>query len=146
MTYFFAPPGIHILIKWTKTLPSKESVKIIKILSLPNSDLCSVLALKAVLRLAPGNSNSPLFQNVHMCHWQPLIDTKVRQNLTLLKLGLFCSDITFHSFQRSGATLGFNSDVDIQDIQSHDTWTSDCVLRCITQDSNASDQVALIFK
>ena len=64
----------------------------------------------------------------------------------LKKLRLSQSNITFHSLRRSGATLAFNSSVPIQDIQSHGTWTSECVWSYITQDHQASDKVALAFQ
>ena len=59
---FFAPPGAHILIKWSKTLQTRDSVKIIKIPSLGSSRLCPVKALHTLLAVTPGNRNKPLFQ------------------------------------------------------------------------------------
>ena len=52
------------------------------------------------------------------------------------------ADMSLHTFRRSGATLAFNSNVAIQSIQSHGTWTSECVWRYIVQDHNASQEVA----
>ena len=145
---FFAHPGVHILIKWTKTIQTKNTVKIIKLPSLGASPICPVAALKKLLAITPGHSNSPLFQIYSTSPWVPLIDIKVRRNLKsiLQKLHLAHSSITFHSFRCSGATLAFNSNLALQDIQSHGTWTSDCVWRYITQDSQASHQVALAFQ
>ena len=54
--------------------------------------------------------------------------------------------MTFHSFRRSGATLAFNSNIPLQHIQSHGTWTSDAVWHYIAQDHNASDMVATAFQ
>ena len=53
---------------------------------------------------------------------------------------------TFHSLCRSGATLAFNLNVPMQDIQSHGTWTSEAVWAYITQDHNAADTVAHSFR
>ena len=76
------------------------------------------------------------------------LDTRLRKHfkniITALNLGQ--SSLTFHSFRRSGATMAFNSEVPIQDIQSHGTWTSDCVWSYITQNHDASDKVALAFQ
>ena len=145
---FFQPPGIHMLVKRTTILQSRNRVKILKISQLGSSTLCLVVAITKLLKNTPGHNNSPLFQIFHKSSWTPLIDTKVRRNLKLIlsKLKLDSLPITFHSFRHSGATLAFNSNVALQEIQSHSTWTSDCVWRYITQDSNASQEVALAFQ
>ena len=140
---FFGPPGAHILVKWTKTLQSRNAVKILKIPSLGRSPLCPVTALKVILAITPGSTNSPLFQVKKNGKWYPLTDSRLRKNLA--RLGMAKSNITFHSFRRSGATLAFNSSVPLQDIQRHGTWTSDCVWSYITQDHNASQVVAHTF-
>ena len=59
---FLAPPGLHILIKWSKTLQTKDTVKIIKVPHLPSSLLCPVTVVKNLHSLCPGTPNSPLFQ------------------------------------------------------------------------------------
>ena len=144
---FFGPPGAHILVKWTKTLQSRNAVKILKIPSLGRSPLCPVTALKVILAITPGSTNSPLFQVKKNGKWYPLTDSRLRKNLAIIlaRLGMAKSNITFHSFRRSGATLAFNSSVPLQDIQSHGTWTSECVWSYITQDHNASQVVAHTF-
>ena len=84
-----------------------------------------------------------------MLKWSKTLQmsNSLRKNFTLLLKKLNQnSKITFHSLRRSGATLAFNSKVSIQDIQSHGTWTSDCVWSYITQDHEASDRVALTFQ
>ena len=144
---FFAPPGAHILIKWSKTLQTRDSVKIIKIPSLGSSPVCPVKALHTLLAITPGDRNKPLFQIKKSTKWLPLTDSRLRKNLALIlaSLQLQDSNITFHAFRRSGATLAFNSSVPLQDIQSQGTWTSEWVWRYITQDHNASDRVASAF-
>ena len=146
---FFAPPGIHLLIKWSKTIQTRDTIRILKIPSLGSSPLCPVQAIKNLLLITPGTKNDPLFQiKNEAAQWVPLTDTKVRRNFTqiLSRVGLQHSGMSLHTFRRSGATLAFNSNVSIQNIQSHGTWTSDCVWRYIIQDHNASQQVADSFK
>ena len=70
---------------------------------------------------------------------------KTFQNYTN-KIGLQNSGISIHSLRRSGATLAFNSNVPLQEIQSHGTWTSECVWKYIIQDHQASHQVADAFQ
>ena len=43
---FFAPPGFHLLIKWTKTIQTRDSIRLLKIPSLRASPLCPVRAIK----------------------------------------------------------------------------------------------------
>ena len=146
---FFASPGIHLLVKWSKTMQTRDTIRLLKIPALGSSPLCPVQAIKNLLFLTPGTKNSPLFQVKNECaQWIPLTDTKVRRNFfqILSRLGMQHSGMSLHTFRRSGATLAFNSDVSIQNIQSHGTWTSDCVWRYITQDHNAAQQVADSFK
>ena len=148
---FFAPPPpprAHILIKWSKTLQSKNQVRLLKIPSLAKSPLCPVAALKTLLLITPSGDNKPLFQINYKQKWVPLTYSRLRRALSsiLLSLQLHNSKITFHSFRRSGATLAFNSSVPLQDIQCHGTWSSDCVWSYITQDHNVSDKVASTFQ
>ena len=144
----FAPPGAHIIIKWTKTLQFKNKIRILKIPSLGSSPLCPVSALKQMLKLYSGSPNSPLFQIKCYGTWVPLTDTRLRKALTrlILSLGWENKNITFHSLRRSGATWAFNSNIPLQHIQSQGTWTSEAVWSYITQDHRTSDMVATTFQ
>ena len=143
----FGPPGINLLVKWSKTLQNKDKVKVLKIPSLGKSSLCPVAALKKLLSSTSGSNNSPLFQVQCFERWVPLTHTRLRKFLAkLLKaLNLTPWGYTFHSLRRSGATLPFNLNVPMQDIQSHGTWTSEAVWAYVTQDHNAADTVAHTF-
>ena len=54
----FAPPGAHLIIKWSKTLQFRERVKVLKIPSLGSSQLCPVAAVKQMLKLYKGDKSS----------------------------------------------------------------------------------------
>ena len=144
----FAKPGMHVLIKWSKTIQARNTVKILKIPILGANPICPVTAVKNLLAITPGTKNDPLFQYKTLNSWAPLTDTQLRRHfhLILKRLNLHTSNLTFHVFWRSGATYAFNSNVALQDIQSHGTWTSECVWRYITLDHNVSDQVSLSFQ
>ena len=144
----FAPPGAHIILKWSKTLQMNNSLRILKIPHLGSSPICPVRALKDLLKSSPSGSNKPLFQVKFGKTWVPLSDTRLRKQFStiLSRLQLSQANITFHSLRRSGATWAFNAKVPVQNIQSHGTWTSDCVWSYITQDHQASDAVALTFQ
>ena len=144
----FDPPGIQLIIKWSKTLQNRKSVKILKIPSLGSNPICPVAAIKNLLQITPGSTNSPLFQYKTHTKWLPMTDNQVRRHFqnVLQRLQLQNTNLTFHAFRRSGASFAFNSNVSLQDIQSHGTWMSECVWKYITVDHNASDQVAKNFQ
>ena len=130
-------------------MQTRDIVKIIKLPTLQASPLCPVQAVKNLLLLTPGNQDTCLFQIKNdKAQWIPLTDTKVRRNFSqiLQRLGLNNSSMSLHTFRRSGATLAFNSNVSIQNIQSHSTWMSLCVWRYIVQDNDASQEVANTFQ
>ena len=66
--------------------------------------------------------------------------------MILSRLDLQGSGFTLYTFRRSDATFAFNNNVDLQNIQRHGTWTSDCVWRYMTDNVNTADQVAEMFK
>ena len=143
----FAHPGVHIIIKWSKTLQNKDKIEVLKVPSLGISPLCPVAALKKVLCTTSGLSNSPLLQVKCYTKWVPVSYTRLRKAFTniLKNLNLGATGITFHSLRHSGATLVFNLNVPMQDIQSG-TWTSETVWTYITQDHNVSTSVATSFQ
>ena len=144
----FHPNKVVVLPKWSKTMQSNNSIKVLTVPRIPNSILCPATALTNLLSLTPRGSNVPLFQVKVEQTWVPLTDTKVRRHFSLVlsKLNLDNSGYTFHTFQRSGATVVFNNNVSLQNIQKHGTWTSDCVWRYIADTANAGEQVADMFK
>ena len=126
-----------------------EQFKIIKLPVLQASPLCPVKSVKNFLSLTPGSEDTLLFQiRNDKAKWLPLTDTKTRRNFTqvLQRLGLKDSFMSLHTFRRSGATLAFNSNVSLQNIQSHGTLTFDRVWRYITQDHDASQELANAFQ
>ena len=79
-----APPGLHLLVKWTKTMQSKNTVKILKIPSLGKNPICPVKAIKNLLAITPGSQNSPLFQYKKAGVWIPMTDSQVRAHLKVI--------------------------------------------------------------
>ena len=75
----FAPPGLHMIIKWSKTLQSKDKIKVLKVPSLGKSPICPVAAVKKLLFTTPGSNNSPLFKIKCYSKWVPLSDTRLRK-------------------------------------------------------------------
>ena len=58
----FSHPGATLLITWSKTLQTKDKVRLIKIPFLLNSPLCPVTALQVLLRSVPGNKTALSFK------------------------------------------------------------------------------------
>ena len=141
---FFASPGIHILVKWSKTLQKRDKAVVIKIPKIENSILCPVKAVKDLLDVIPGGDDAPLFQVQLYNKWVPLTDTRLRKhfNTILCKLNLQDSGITFHYFRKSGATLAFNANASLQAIKAQGTWSSDTVWQYILQNQDGSAEVA----
>ena len=112
-----------------------------------NTTICPYQALKTLLIHMPGNKNSPLFQIRTKSVWYPLLDSHVRTHLkeTLAKANMSPA-LTFHALRRSGATFSFNSNVALQNIQRHGTWTSDCVWRYLIDSHDAGSEVADNFR
>ena len=130
-------------------MQTRDSVKMLKLPLISHATLCPVAAVKNLIMLTPGDQDTPLFQIKNAkAQWVPLIDTQIRRNFAhvLVRLSLQDSGMSLHTFRHSGASLAFNLNVSLQNIQSHGTWTSDYVWRYIVQDHNASQQVADAFQ
>ena len=92
----FAPPGLHVLIKWSKTLQSRNVVKFLKIPSLGSNPICPVKAIKNVLSITPGHSNSPLFQYKMSTQWVPLTDSRVWRHFNDILKKLNLPQLQYH--------------------------------------------------
>ena len=141
---FFTKSYVKIMIKWSKTMQTRDSVQILTLPNLTDPDICPRAAIKDLKKLYPFSDKSPLFQHCGPSGWSPLIDSEARKVLKSInvQLGLNPSHFTFHSFRRSGATFAFNAHVPIQSIKRHGTWTSDCIYRYIQADQSTGEQLA----
>ena len=142
----FQPPGAHILIKWTKTLQDNSSHHLVQIPALTNHILCPVRALHQLLDSRPLPPISPLF--VHKSPpYHPVIDTTLRDGLrrVLTHLGIPLLGHGFHTFRRSGATLAYDNNVQLQHIMAHGLWRSSAVWTYLQNASQAPSIVPLTF-
>ena len=145
---FFEKNMVKILLKWSKTIQTRDQVKVISLPRLGSNPLCPYRALKFLFHWYNPCNNDPLFQFQYASGWKVLIDSKIRKTLSLInqKLGLAPHFFTFHAFRRSGASLAFNANVPIQEIQVQGTWMLDCVWRYIHDDPTRSSVVATTFQ
>ena len=125
-----APPGLQIIVKWSKTIQTCNQYKTITIGTISGSPLCPLNAFRTYTRRFPARNNYPMFyftgdrgQNIiaNELHVRTALATILRAiNLNPKHYG-------FHTFRRSGATLAFELGVPLQNIQQHGTWLSDAV-------------------
>ena len=142
----FAPPGAHVLLKWTKTLQESRSHHFVQIPMLGDHPLCPVTALKSLLDSRPLPPQTPLFVHKNPPHL-PVIDTSIRDALKLVlsHLGIPLEGHGFHTFRRSGATLAFDNNVQLQDIMAHGLWRSSAVWSYLQSSSLAPSIIPTTF-
>ena len=142
----FLEPGAHVLLKWTKTLQDSSSHHFVQIPRLTNPDLCPVRALIELLNTRPLHKKAPLF--VHKDPpFYPVIDTTIRDALKMVlnHLNIPLQGHGFHSFRRSGATLAFDQNIQLQDIMAHGLWKSSAVWQYLQKASIAPSIVPTTF-
>ena len=139
---------VKILVKWSKTIQTRDHVKVISLPHLARNPVCPYVALKSLHKLYNPAANEPLFQYKYSVGWKVLIDSKVRKTLSLInkKLHLSPHFFTFHAFWHSGASLALNANIPLQEIKVQGTWTSDCVWRYIQDDPTRASEVATTFQ
>ena len=133
-----------IIIKWSKTLQSRDRIQCITVPKLKNKVICPYRALKNLYKKYPMSSEVSLFQIPTQLGLNPLTDSKVRKVFKQINisLGYRPSHFTFHDLRRSGATYAYKSHVPIQDIKRHGTWSSDCVWQYIQSDHASGENLA----
>ena len=133
-----------VIVKWSKTLQTINKGTYVIIPRLPHNVLCPVKALEVMFHQFPAPPNAPLFSNMSAILTQSQVRTHLSKILKWLHLD--SRSFSFHTFRRSGATLAFNNNVSIQNIQRHGTWSSETVHRYIISDPAKASAVADSFK
>ena len=141
---FFTKTFVKLLIKWSKTIHSRDAVQCITLPKLQNVTICPYSALKALFHLLPMSAHTSLFQVPTPSDLNPLTDSRVRKVLKVTNqtLGFHPSHFTFHDFRRGGATFAFNAQIPIEDIKRHGTWSSNCVWKYIQSHHSSGDAIA----
>ena len=143
----FEPDCMKVVIKWSKTIRTRDRTHVLTLPRLRGSPLCPVRALRKAMAMYSPSENQPLFQIYGAGNWRVIIDSRIRKVLSKLnvKLGFDPHHFSFHTFRRSGASLAYNSHIPIQKIKHHGSWTSDCVWKYIQADQNFSQDIASSF-
>ena len=139
----FYPQKAIVVLKWSKTIRSLKTATYIVIPRLHDSILCPVNALLKLYDQFPMHTNAPLFSTREGIITQSQARAHLKKCLHILRLDT--DRYTFHTFRRSGATIAFNNDVQIQFIKRHGTWQSDAVDCYLISDLQNASKVADMF-
>lgn len=138
---FVHPPGLVVLLKWSKTLQTHQKMPLIPLPAIPGHHLCPVRAYQDMLSVAPTrSSDDPLLMLPSASgELRPLTTTQLRHAFNTLMecLGHTPTAYSLHSFRRGGATAAYRAGADFLSVQRHGTWTSDAFWDYIV--SNAVD-------
>ena len=101
---FFNKKLVKVLIKWSKTIQTRDVVQVVSLPKLKNKLICPFWALKALESLYPMSADQSAYQVKMQSGFQPITDNKVRKCLKSINmtLGLNPHFYTFHSFRSSG--------------------------------------------
>ena len=141
---FFTYKYVKVMIKWSKTIQTRDRVQCLTLPKLTIRSICPYTALNKLFRLYPMSGRSPLLQMQNSLGSQPLTDSQVRKTLKQIntRLGLRPNFFTFHDFRRSGATFAYHSHIPIQEIRRHGTLSSGCVWGYIQSDHSSGETLA----
>ncbi len=143
---FFAPPGMLILLKWTKTHQSGDNAVLIPLPMILDSPLCPVTATRLMMTTLPAGRDQSLFLlpaagQGHVITptagaLPPLTLPALREAFTVLltAIGLNPDVYSLHSLRRGGASASYQAGVDAVHIQKHGTWRSDAFWNYIATD------------
>ena len=141
-------PGVHIIITCSKTMQASNQAKVVQLPALMGKQICPVQALHKLLAQSPTHKDLPLFQIHTKRGWVPLVAPKARSflRLVMISLGLNPSSYTFHAFRRSGASLAFNSNVELSKIKQHGNWKSEAIWTYLNSTPTAASIIPSTFK
>ena len=139
---FFTKKYAKVLIKWSRTMQTRDKVQCLTLPKLKNKIISPYRALKAIFKLYPMSPDSSLLQLPSQQGLNPMTDSRVRKFLKRINIALDLPSnyFSFHDLRRSGAT--FHSHFPIQDIERHGTWSSDCVWSYIQSDHSSGETLA----
>ena len=130
-----------------KTMQTSGQVQVVQLPQLNDPMLCPVTVFKNYLASVPIDKTLPLFQISVKQQWLPLTAFKARSflKLAVTSIGLDPKIYTFHSFRRSGASLAFNHDVDLNKIKQHGNWKSDAIWTYLRNTPKAASTIPTTF-
>ena len=138
---FSTKEHVNVIIKWSKTVQTRNRVQCVTLPKLRNRRICPHRAKSGFQVMS---TNSSLLQLPTGQGLNPLTDSRVRKILKRINVALDLSSyyFTFHDLRRSGATLAYNYHVPIQDIKGHGTRSKDYVYRYIQSDHSSGETLS----
>ena len=131
-----APPGLQILVRWTKTHQSVGRVPVLPILEVPGHPVNPVAAYCLPLTSSPTTlMDQPLLTYLHHGCCTIVTVPILSQALSALihaPLSFNASLFSLHSLCRGGATAAYRQGLDQIDIKRQGLWTSDAFWLYIT--------------
>ena len=96
----FTKRFLTVVIKWTKTIQTRDKVHLLTLPRSRGSRLCPYTAFRQALKLYSPASNDPLFQYKNGSTWVVLTDTRIKKFLSTInmKLGFPKNYFTFHPY------------------------------------------------
>ena len=148
---FITPPGMVVLLKWTKTSQDSNTYHLIPLPEIPSSNLCPVRAYKQMIKLLPTTSpDQPLLVLPTPDTLQRYMPVTIRWladmlDICLQELNLDSNLYSLHSLRRGGATASFRLGVNYMHIKRHGAWRSDSFWNYITSEAVCDSPVAKAF-
>lgn len=141
---FLHPPGLVILIKWSKCKQRRDAQHMVPIAQMPGHMLCPKQAYLDMLQAAPNRDpNSPLLQIPDKSHAAvPVPYLRTCFTAIIDYLGYNPTQYSLHSLRRGGATLAFQAGVSYIHIKRHGGWSSDAFWEYITAEPKANSPVS----
>lgn len=139
------PPGLILVLKWSKTLQKSSQYVNIPIPGIPGHPLCPVRAYQQMTRAVPASANHPLLLVSDAGGvTSPLTLRGLARAFQVLitSLGYQRAAYSLHSLRRGGATASYLAGVDFINIKRHGTWRSDAFWEYISSNSVENSKVA----
>ena len=138
---FFAPPGLHILVRWTKTHQSVGRAPVLLIPDVPGHPADPVAAYHLLFIASPTTSPDQLLLSYLQQGHRTMVTVPIlSQALASLlhDLGYDAGLFSLHSLCRGGATAAYRQGLDQINIKCQGLWTSDAFWQYITSSCTAT--------
>ena len=138
--------GLAVIFNWSKTIQFGQRRLIVPVVSVPQSPLCPVHAIRKMYRRVPAPKDGPAFvlPGLGSGALSPVTYSQYQSFLrkVISRIGLNPLDYSSHSFRRGGATWAFRSQVPGELIKVHGDWASDAYLKYLDFSLEQRMQVA----
>ena len=117
-----------VYVGWSKTNQFGQRLLCLPLVSIPNSPLCPLTAFEHMSRMLPLQAHFPAFMVLNRGHLQPLSYPAFQAYFRCLisLTGRDSGEFSTHSLHRGGASWAYRNNVDVDLIQLHGDWASDC--------------------